>query len=449
LLLSAVLRSITSTKSKVLFTGIFLAMLIGAFIMFWHFGYMQELGGKFFSVINPFAREESPLIESVAEHRISAWGSIYYEFGVGIIFFIAGLFFTIRNLNNKNLFLLIFGLTSLYFASSMARLLVVLAPALSLLASGGVIGILKPFSTLLQEPPKIATKAKYGLEHVGKEFSGIAVILIFLILMSNFAISPQSGGIPKVYSQAYSPVTITSGSVPMSPAEPVNTWFDMLEYLNNMRNPSIVVCSWWDYGYWLTMIGNVTSLADNATINFTQIENIGFIFMANETQALRMLELYDAKYILVFTTLVVGESSGQWAAQWIGYGEEGKWMWMARISGKAHERFVRDDFIEEQDMWTDEKTFGQYNNETNKWEWNDVGQNSTVYKLMSWGKQRWCDTNQVSSFPDEPGFQPEYFKEAYFAGLTLRPETARSIYGSIVPLVCLYEIDWEKYYSNQ
>jgi dolichyl-diphosphooligosaccharide--protein glycosyltransferase len=84
-----------------------------------------------------------------------------------------------------------------------------------------------------------------------------------------------------------------------------------------------VVCSWWDYGYWLALLGNVTSLADNATINTTQIENIGFIFMANETQALKMLKFYDAKYVLVFTSLVTGQSYSQWYASWAGYGDEG------------------------------------------------------------------------------------------------------------------------------
>jgi dolichyl-diphosphooligosaccharide--protein glycosyltransferase len=448
LLLSEILHSLTSVKSKVLFAALFLAALVGAFVILWNLGYMQEVGQKFISVIDPFARENIPLIESVAEHRISSWGSIYYEFSIGIIFFIAGLYFVLKDPNNNNLFLLIFGLTALYFAGSMARLLVLLAPAFGLLASIGVLGVLKPFVTLLKEPPKIVTKAKYGLEHVGKEFSGIAIFLIFLILMTNFSIAPQSGGIPKAINQAYVPITITAGSIPIAPNKPVTEWFEMLKYLDNLRNSSIVVCSWWDYGYWLALIGNVTSLADNATINYTQIENIGFIFMANETQALKMLKLYDAKYILVFTTLQITSTStsGQYAATWIGYGDEGKWMWMARISGKARDRFVSKGFIDEESAWTNETTFGGYNNETNSWEWNDVGMNSTIYKLMSWAKQRWCDTYSIS--PDVAGVQPTYFKEAFFSGLSLSPNDMQNKYGNIVPLVSLYEIDWQQYYSD-
>ncbi len=450
LCLCEVFRALTSTKGKAIFTIAFMAMLIGGFSVLWQF--KQDIAGKFISVINPFERVASPLIESVAEHRISAWGSIYYEFGIGIVFFMAGVFFTLRNLNNKNLFLLIFGLTSLYFASSMVRLLVLMAPAFGLMASVGVLGVLKPFNTLLREPPKIVTKAKYGLEHVGKEFSGTAVFLIFLILMTNFAFAPQSGGMPKVYSQAYAPVTITAGSLPIAPNEPVREWLDMLKYLNDFRNSSIVVCSWWDYGYWLTVLGNVTSLADNATINDTQIENVGFIFMANETQALKMLKLYDAQYILVFTTLGLGQTQeGQNYVYSVGYGDEGKWMWMARISGKAHDRFVDGGFIDGQSAWTNEDTFGSYNSNTSRWEWNNVGKNSTIYELMSWGKQRWCNVRGEqgeSVSPDEAGVEPQYFKEAYFAGLDLSTTDASNKYGGLVPLVCLYEIDWQKYYSD-
>ena len=118
--------------------------------------------------------------------------------------------------------------------------------------------------------------------------------------------------------------------------------------------------AWWDYGYWLAILGNVTSLADNATVNTTQIENIGFIFMAPEDQAMQMLEQYDAEYILVFTTLGIASSSDQttFVVQPAGFGDEGKWSWMARISGQARERFIRDGLISEDEAWTDEDDFG-------------------------------------------------------------------------------------------
>jgi len=113
-------------------------------------------------------------------------------------------------------------------------------------------------------------------------------------------------------------------------------------------------------------------------------------------------------------------------------------MWMARISGKASERL--------QSSWTDENAFGEYNATERQWKWNLLGMNSTIYKLMAWGKHAWCQKNGVSD-PEEgewvraglsdEDIEPEYFKEAYFAGVD-----AGDNYGGIVPLICLYEIDY-------
>lgn len=442
LCLTEIIRNLTSARSKLLFVALFLIALIAGFVLIWQLGYMGSVAGKFVSVLDPFARSSSPLIESVAEHRISSWSSVYYEFGIGILFFIAGLYFIMKNLNNKNLFVLLFGLTSLYFASSMVRLLVLMAPAFGLMASIGIVGVLKPFFTLLREQPKGITKKKYSMEHVSREFSGVAIFLIFLILMTNFAFAPQSGGTPKVYRQAYAPVTITAGSLPIAPNAPVQEWFNMLAWTKTNLDSTTVVTSWWDYGYWLSLLGNVTSLCDNATINGTSIENVGFVFMANEEQALEMLKLYNAKYVLVFTTLSLSQtSSGGAQANWAGYGDEGKWTWMARISGQARERFISSGFVDGQSAWANETLFGSFSNETSQWVWNDTyGKNSTIYKLMSWGKDRWCTTYSVEN-PDD-AVQPEYFEEAYFAGLDLAPQQAADRYGGLVPLVLLYRVNY-------
>ena len=339
----------------------------------------------------------------------------------------------------------------------MVRLLFLLAPAFGLISAVGIVGVLKPFIAMLKEPPKITAK-KFRLEHVGKEFSGTAVFLIFLILMTEFAFSPQSGGVPNVYKQAYAPLTITAASLPIIPNQPVMEWLDMLAWTKSNLNPTNVVDCWWDYGFWLTIGGNVTTLNDNATINDTTIENVGFTMMANETESLKMLKLYDAKYILVFTTISLQTSSGNTYAVEAGYGDEGKWTWMARISAQSpHEK----------DWpgwnWTDESDFGSYANTTtywpNNWLWNDRGYNTTIYQLMTWARTQYCNaqTNAGNTVYDPDAGNatggvnpntgavnpvPQYFETAYIAGLTLTPSDASSHYGGLVPLVALYKIDY-------
>ncbi len=446
-----VLRHNVSSRTKVILAGTSFAIIVGGFFALWQFGYLRAIAGKFISVLDPFVRSAAPLIESVAEHRISAWGNIYYELGLGVIFFLAGLYFTIRKPTNRNVFLLLFGATSLYFAASMVRLLVIFAPVFSLLAAMGILGVLKPFYTLLKEAPQIAIKSKRRISRVSKEYSGIVVFLLFMLLVLNFAFSPQSGGTPRVYGSAYAPLTVTAASLPLGGsnlAEPAQEWLDMLSWTRNNLQSTTVVCSWWDYGYWLSIMGNVTTLADNATVNTTQIENIGFIFMAPEEKAMPMLKQYDAEYILVFTTLGLATSSegGYYVAQSVGYGDEGKWSWMARISGQARNRFIQDGYISEEEAWTDEDDFGAASNTTRAWVWNDMGKNSTIYKLLSWAKQSWVNSNSGSNvISDEEGIEPTYFKEAYFAGLELTAVQASAKYSGLIPLVALYEIDWEAY----
>jgi dolichyl-diphosphooligosaccharide--protein glycosyltransferase len=449
LILAEILRNNISNKTKVTLTVASFAVIIGGFLSMWLFGGIENIAGKFVSVLDPFARAASPLIESVAEHRISSWGNLYFDLGISILFFIAGLYFTLRNPTNRNVFLLIFGTTSLYFASSMVRLLVIFAPAFSLLVAIGILGILKPFYTLLREAPQLAVKSKRKLERVSKEYSGIAVFLVFIILVTNLAFAPQSGGVPRVYGTAYSPLTISASSLPVGGqglTSPVPEWLDMLSWTQNNLQSTTVVCAWWDYGNWLGYLGNVTNLADNTTVNGTQIENIGFVFMSNETEAVKMLSNYDASYILVFTVLAIGQtSSGTYVASPANLGDEGKWIWMAKISGQAHDRLIDEHYIPAADMWTDETPFGAVNNQTNQFEWSDKGLNCTIYKLMSNAWEQWEEqSGQFSSVAlTNTVVAPTLFKLTYITGADIPYYQ----YGGLIPLVALYEVDYQAYYN--
>ncbi|HJW65416.1 MAG TPA: STT3 domain-containing protein, partial [Candidatus Bathyarchaeia archaeon] len=450
LCLAEVLRNNISVRTKLLLTVGAVVVVVGGFVVVWQLGYIESIAGKFITVLDPFLREANPLIASVAEHRISTWGNIYYDLGIGLVFFLTGMYFTLKNPTNKNVFLLLFGLTSLYFAASMVRLLAVFAPAFALLAATGVVSVLKPFYTLLREAPRIVVKTKRGLARVSKEYSAVAIFLVFILVITNLAFMPQnsqSPGIPRAYGSAYGPIAISASSLPIAPSGPVQEWTNLLQWTQSNLNSGTVVCSWWDYGYWLGILGNVTTLVDNATVNATQIENVGFIMMANETQSLKMLRQYDAKFILVFVTIgIQQDSNGQYFADFGSFGDEAKWFWMARISGGARDRLTKAGFMDEQSAWSNETTFGKSDPQTGQWTWNDAGTNSTVYKLMNYAKDVWGQTagtenNVVTNYG---GVEPVYFKYAFFSGAGTSP----FVYGGIVPIVALYEIDWAKYDSD-
>ena len=456
LIVAEVLRNNISMRTKLTLAIATMAAIIAGIVGLAATGLIGGITGKFVTVLDPFIRAGSPLIDSVAEQRIAAWGNLYLEVGIAVLFFFVGLYFTLKNPTNRNIFLLLFAVTSLYFAASMIRLLVLFAPAFGIIAGIGIVTMLKPFVTLLKEAPKTLVKSKRRMPRVSKEYSGVAVLIIFMLLVTSLAFSPQTGGEPRSISQAYTPTAISGSSLPVGGAgltQPVSAWLDAIGWMKSNVPSTDVVVMWWDYGNWLSDLGNVTSLADNTTTNSTQIANDGFIFMGNENESMKMLNSYGqdrVKYIAVFEVLGIPQASSgssSYTAYPAGYGDEGKWTWMARISGTDQQRLIREGFMDPTTAWTNETTFGAVNQQSNRWEWNDQGLNCTVEELLNYAEVQYCSTitqatnNQITVTPDMTTTEPTYFQEAFFAGLNVSPTQ----YGGLVPVVAIYSINWAAY----
>ena len=199
LLIAELLRNNITLRSKVLLAITSLVVIVGGFSTLYATGFISGSGlqGKFSTVLDPFIRATSPIINSVAEQQLTAWGSIYIELGIGILFFLIGFYFVLKNPTTRNIFLIVFAVTSLFFAASMIRLLAIFDPAFCVIAGIGVLGLIQPFYTLLKEAPHTLAKTKRRMARVSKEYSGVAVFLIFLILVTDVAFSPQTGGVPR------------------------------------------------------------------------------------------------------------------------------------------------------------------------------------------------------------------------------------------------------------
>jgi len=448
-------RNIFSAKNKMFITVGTLAAILVSIIPLWLTGYLGSIGSKFLATISPIARAGTPLIASVAEHRVTAWGNLYVELGICILFFLTGLYFVLKKPTNRNIFLLIFGATGIYFGASMVRLLVIFAPAFALLMGMGVVNLLKPFITLLKETPDITVKAKRKLAHINKQYSIIGLLLIFTLLMTQFAIAPSPGYFsstrnekyaPRAYTSGYMPTSVLAAGLPIIPSEPMPQWLDMFQYTNTKLKSTDVIVAWWDYGYWLSVMGDVTTLADNATVDEEQIQNLGFIYMSTEEKALEMISKkygqQNVQYILVFTAVFVypNEDFSEYYAVPYGFGDEGKWMWMARISGGAKDRLTSEGFMVPGNTWTNEANFGK-SNDYGGWDWNAQGMDSVIYKLLS-NTERVFTNNNGHITATSMDVELLYFKPEFISGAdisTLNP------YGDLVPLVGLYKIDWAAY----
>ena len=428
-----IFRNTKTSKWKFIYALGFLAIAGVAFAVIMGTG-ITGIAGKFYTVLNPFERLLNPIVESVQEHRPPAWGSFYYDYGVGIFFVVIGLYFAVRNPTNRNLFLVLYALTAVYFASSMVRLLVLLAPSFSMLWAVGLVGVLKPFIMVMREVPRMPFRKKYVLGHVGKEFSGAAIILVFVLLSFSFILPMGSmRDKPRVFEQAYSPVTIMASSVPLRTGEPILEWYNTLMWMKYELPNDAIVVSWWDYGYWISIIGNKTTLADNGTMNTTQIANIGRIFMSNETEAIKILETYKRderrpEYLVVFTTF---DASGNER----GYGDEGKWRWMAKIAASRFGSFFDDNSFGNLTLgmdWVDTDNDGQRTQDDAQVP-NAKGQNSTIYKFMTYAKETKLGIAPTVQFALNVEGKP-YFEEAFFS--------PSGPYSGIYVMVAVYKVNY-------
>jgi dolichyl-diphosphooligosaccharide--protein glycosyltransferase len=431
-------RRIKTTRSKMLFVVGFLALIVVVFVALDRFGLVGELGQKFISVIFPSERiGESTiqqLVQSVQEHKPATWGSFYYDLGIGILFVPIGLFFALQNPTNRNIFLTIFGLTAIYFAGSMVRLTLLMAPALSLLWALALVQLVKPFVTILRESPKIPRRKTRFRSRVGKEFSAAFIILMFLLLTFTFVLPSAGSAHPRVIERAYSPTTIAASSLPIRTTEPISDWLDTLNWMRVNLNETDVVASWWDYGYWITTIGNKTTLADNGTVNSTQISLIGQMFMSNETGAIEILESfnergeYNITHVLVFVTFATDGSSD--TIYDAGYGDEGKWRWMARIGGLDDEKYGNNTLGID---WVDTNDDGQPDDD--ELIANELGNSTVVYKLMHYAS----DTLAFGT----SDIQLEHFEPAYFSQNADTFQWYPRSNDYFAAAVCVYKVNYD------
>jgi len=228
---------------------------------------------------------------------------------------------------------------------------------------------------------------------------------------------------PRIFSQAYSPVTIASASLPVKPTSTVTDWIDALTWIREELPPSppygpTVVASWWDYGYWITTIGNKTTLADNQTFNWTQIANVARMFMSPVDESIEILKKYDATHVLVFTSI----SKDGWD---LPYGEAGKFKWMIKIAGLNESDFGQDKFTERGQSY---------------WEWSSYGKNTTLYLMMTYGKYRKVPNSQYVQRQYWEVYQSwenfnRHFKLVYYS-------KGGAVNNAYYALVLIYEVNY-------
>ena len=126
--------------------------------------FLQEIApwtGRFYSLLDPsYAKNNIPIIASVSEHQPTSWSSFYFDLQFLMTMFPVGIYYCFKNITEANIFIVLYGMTSIYFAGVMVRLMLVLAPVMCILSGIGISAILVTYMKNIDSESKVDKKLK-------------------------------------------------------------------------------------------------------------------------------------------------------------------------------------------------------------------------------------------------------------------------------------------------
>lgn len=324
------------------------------------FGFVGGLSLRYLTVIAPWARVSSPLVQSVAEQAVPTGADYFTSYAILLSFAMAGAIVAFRRRGIPMIYALVFGLTGLYFSAAFSRLLVYSSIALGILGGIGfaelAFAIAKPTTTPLVKKRQVPTS-----RNEMKFVFSIAVIALIVLPAGTYWIPnpipcTHSGQLFCDNSPADSGVSLVNGATIYSRSA-FTDWVQTLQWVRQDTPTNSVIISWWDYGYWFTVMGNRTTLIDNATINSTRIAQVARMMMSNVTTAAAMAQSFtDGRptYVAIFITgsifpvnsagtsheyylLQVPSGSGGFLP---GGGDEAKKQWFIRIGNLTESKYL-------------------------------------------------------------------------------------------------------------
>jgi dolichyl-diphosphooligosaccharide---protein glycosyltransferase len=324
-----------------------IGVAVGLAVLASMLGKIAPWTGRFYSLLDPtYAKEHIPIIASVSEHQPTTWSSFFFDLQYLGILFPVGLYYCFRKLNDGNMFMIIYGVAAVYFASVMVRLMLVLAPGVCVL---GGIAVSEVFSTqfrVLRESESAAGATSSGAassaasgasktKKVGtytKANNGkvaLTAIALVTLMLGTYALHCTW-----VTSEAYSSPSIVLAAKGSSGRHIFDDFREAYFWLRQNTHEKAKVMSWWDYGYQITAMANRTILVDNNTWNNTHIATVGKAMSSTEDEAYKIMRKLDVDYVLVVFGGLVGYASD----------DINKFLWMVRIGGGVYPEIKEPDY---------------------------------------------------------------------------------------------------------
>uniref|UniRef100_A0A0P5NR43 dolichyl-diphosphooligosaccharide--protein glycotransferase n=1 Tax=Daphnia magna TaxID=35525 RepID=A0A0P5NR43_9CRUS len=358
----AVLRylqsKLSSSEIKYVFTiGVLIAgaAVFCVVVLLTYAGVIAPWSGRFYSLWDTgYAKIHIPIIASVSEHQPTTWFSFFFDLHILVITFPVGLWYTIKNINDERVFIVLYAVSAVYFAGVMVRLMLTLTPVVCILSAVA-------FSRLLELYLKEEESASKGgdssdndendekgmydkagklkkMKHeqlkeneadqgLGINVRSFVVVAVMMMLMM-FAVHCTW-----VTSNAYSSPSIVLASYGQDGSRQIIDDFREAYYWlwQNTRDDARIM-SWWDYGYQIAGMGNRTTLVDNNTWNNSHIALVGKAMSSNESEAYKIMTNLDVDYVLVIFGGVIGYSGD----------DINKFLWMVRIAEGEHPKDIQE-----------------------------------------------------------------------------------------------------------
>jgi dolichyl-diphosphooligosaccharide--protein glycosyltransferase len=299
--------------------------------------------GRSLSLLDPtYASKYIPIIASVSEHQPPTWSMYFTDLHLAVMLAPAGLLACFAPLTDASLFLVLYGVTAVYFSGVMVRLMLVLAPAACCLAGLATSELLTflaesiksaPAGEAAPRPAASDASTAPAPARAGKKAGGgggaaarrraadaggvlsapggwaplpytltlFAVGFVFMSLAAYYKHSVY------VAAEMYSAPSIVLQS--RNHDGSVRVFDDFREsyaWLSHNTHPDAKVASWWYYGYQTTAMANRTVIVDNNTWNNTHIATVGRAMSSPEDKAWAIFKSLDVEYVLVVFGAFIG-----------------------------------------------------------------------------------------------------------------------------------------------
>jgi len=283
LIICCLIKKISSPEKQLRNYVIFLGSSILGGIALIFSGFISMPTFRYQNAVNPFLFSEDALTDSVSEHVTTTLESSFQYLSIFLIFAGIGIWFIFNKFRNNtqnrekfitndmSVFVLLTAIFGVYISSAFIRLELYASIGVIILSSIGLSILIKHLFNNTEN--NVRNNSVKSLIKISSVFVIICLLVIPLVLPQN----------TNWVDHAKYPATILNGGTSYGVIH--GDWPHALNWIKYNIPSDSVVFSWWDYGYWITAIGDRITLADNATLIDHQIEKMARTFFSDPDDA--------------------------------------------------------------------------------------------------------------------------------------------------------------------